>query len=772
MPGIRMDLFSGTTRRRYLGALFSGGIASGLAGCNSNADASDSTTTTVVFTDTTTENPTTATTTTSDTQVFDGGDIASFASAVRTASELETPLQIEPGTYTFDPMSAESTGPKRPHVEFSDLDGATIVGNDATIRLKEPRYGGIWFTDSRDVTIRDLTIDYDPVPYTQGAITTVSRADGTFTVTLDEGYPTLDHEMFSSVASVYGLVHDADGSFVDQYRTDRSSDKYFTDIEALEESRFRLHLDTRKSDFTAISTDHRLTIVARNNHAVIRCYNVTNPSMENVTVRTSNGGAFSMGISSAPTFDGCTIAPPPGSDRQLATVADGIRITNCLDGSIIENCRHERLGDDSIAVDNRMASVAGFESPDTITVDGTHPFVVSEGDQLEAMAPDGTIRADLPPIASYEERFSVDRERAKPTAITFEDGIDDRLSVGDYLANTAIASSGYRIRNNEFRNHRANLIRVNSHDGVIENNLLDGVDGYAIELHSGTRGHWPPKRWTSNVTVRNNTIRRAGMTYLASDTAAAIRLHHESPPDVPTAHRPNRNIVLRGNTIENSASVGIDVGDAEELTIEGNSMQALNQMGYQNGGFGVRLTNIHAAVVRNNTVRGAANRLTGFGLRQQSEDIESSGNTLVRDGDPTTGQIVSFEPVTVTFDRTVIPENSSRKLAFRCFSLALLDAGGDTIRAVSVGGDADGVRYGTGVYGSVQADGRSWRWFGGPQNTTTIYFFENELAAADTLQLRGYAIETPLSATISVNGSVTDELTWTSNETDTYTVSL
>jgi hypothetical protein len=537
-------------RRSYLRALATTGIGAGVAGCSegSNGQAPDRTGS-VVFTDgtdatdtvgateqadgsATAEGETTATgTATPAARVFDGGDSASFAAAVREAARLDVPLEVTPGTYRFDVAPGVTAGTKRPHLEFSELSGLTIEGNGATLVFTNPEHGGLWFRNGANLTIRDLTLDFDPVPYTQGEITDYSTADGTITLALDDGYPSLDNRMFPNASTVYALTHGADGGFVEGLRALDSHDKHFTDIETISQRRFRLHLDERQSDFTGIEPGHRLTVVARDNESALKCYRVTNPSLETVTVRTANGAAFVLAGCERPSIEDSTVAPPPDSNRQLATVADGIRYTNCGGGSLIRDCRHEALGDDSVAIDHHMATVTGFDGDDTVTVDNVHPFLVATGDVLEPIAPNGQVRPDLPPIASFEPRFSPDGERAKPATLTFESAVDDVVQQGDYLHNTDFGSDGYVIQDNVFRNHRANLIRANAGDGLIDGNVLDGVDGSAIELHTGTAGHWPPMGRTDSVVVRRNEIRRAGMRYIGGRNASAIRIHHETPPD-------------------------------------------------------------------------------------------------------------------------------------------------------------------------------------------------------------------------------------------------
>ena len=767
------------SRRRYLQALAGSGIATGLAGCNqtpTTTDTTDDSSTTVVFTDTTTTTPPTTAGTEPQTDVpaeyvFDAGSLRAFVDAVETANEVGGTVTVTPGTYQFEPLPSAAGGGTQPHAAFQALNDVTIDGNGATFVFTAPLHGGFDFVGGTNLTIRNLTLDYDPVPFTQGVITDFSQTDRTITLALDAGYPTFDHQMFERADTVYATTHDTDGQFIHGIRASGSADKEFTAITHLDDRTYRLTLEDYSS-LRGIEPNNRLTVVARNNQAALRFYKLSNPSLQNVTIRASNGGAFAAQVCATPTFQDCTITPPPDTDRQLSTVADGVRITNCLDSARVEGCRHERLGDDSVAVDYRLAELTAFRSDTEIRVDGVHPFVVQAGDVLEGLSPSGIRRGELPPVDDIVPRFSGVGDRQKPASITFEQPVRDQLSVGDFIGNTETASQHYTIRDNEFRAHRANLIRASTGPGRIERNTLDGADANAIELHTGTLGYWPPKGGIRDVTVRENTIRRAGLTYFAGEQPSGIAVHHEAPPGYSTKGRPNQNVTIADNTIETCASVGIELEATANVTVEGNTLRDLNRLDYPNGGFGITLSNVGTASITDNTVSGGSDALTAFGRRQGTDALTRSGNTLQRDGARTVAEFVQLVPVAFEFSRTVVPENGTRALAFLCYELRLVDESGGVVRAISLGSDEAGVTFGEGIDNTEQSGGETWRWFGPDENRSVLYFFDTDLADATALEVSGYPIEPDISATVQVDGTQTDAVTFRAADRQTYRVAL
>ena len=58
-------------------------------------------------------------------------------------------------------------------IELRKLDGVTIDGNGAKLVMTRPVHA-LRLNGCRNTTVKNLTIDYDPLPFTQGVITAVS----------------------------------------------------------------------------------------------------------------------------------------------------------------------------------------------------------------------------------------------------------------------------------------------------------------------------------------------------------------------------------------------------------------------------------------------------------------------------------------------------------------------------------------------------------------------------------------------------------------------
>lgn len=772
-----------TRRRRFLAYLAAGGSAA-LAGCpgdqgdGSTSTATDRATASETDSPTATASPTepvvftdTPTAATPEGTVFDGGDLDAFVEAVHAAADGSGLLVVDEGEYRFDSLLGERPG-SNPHAEIEGVEDVTVEGNGARFVFTVPWRGGLRFAHGSGITLRDLTLDYDPVPFTQGTIVDLSASRRSITVELDEGFPALDHEMFDRVGKVWASVHRSDGRFVRSIKKQRDPRKHFTTVTRLDDRRYRLGL-TMQSSTLGLAEGRKLVVVARNDETMLAFHKVADPVLERVTVRATTGAAFATTVCAAPTVRDCTVAPPPDSSRHIGAVADAVRIVNCPGGATVEDCRTRAVEDDGVVVQRNLTRVLEVVDDRTVRVEKVYPFVVGPGDTLEVLAADGTTHGTLPAVAEVGKRFPDEPgDRFDPETITFGEPVADTLTEGMYLGNRATRCAGFAVRDNDLRNHRANLVRATTGPGVIEDNVLEGASWNCIEFEATTGGHFGPRGWVRDVTVRDNEVRRPGLNYIALPDPAGVKVHYRSPEDVPTRGRPHTGIAVVDNAVETCAGLGMLLQDVAGIRVEGNAVRDVNRLDYPYGGYGVGLVNVDDLTLRGNQVTGMTAQLDGFGWAKESGAVSLAGNRMLVDGAEVPVELERWRRVALAFDRTVVPEGGDLRLAVRCYALRLVDGAGDVVRRIDVGGTEEGVRFDAGVYAPEQEGGDSWRWFGTVRPTTVMYLRAKDLAAATTLELRGKAIEDGISAVVRVDGTRTDEATFEDGPVQGYRLSL
>ena len=135
-----------------------------------------------------------------DSQTESGDAIrAALQAAVKAGPGSE--IVLEAGTYRVRPAV--------PREACFPIHGATNLvvrgaGQATKIVITEPAAGGFSVGPGQQVTLRDFTIDYDPVPFCQGTIRAVDVEAGSFDLVVEAGYPTPDAENFIKAVEPYG----------------------------------------------------------------------------------------------------------------------------------------------------------------------------------------------------------------------------------------------------------------------------------------------------------------------------------------------------------------------------------------------------------------------------------------------------------------------------------------------------------------------------------------------------------------------------------------
>lgn len=569
------------------------------------------------------------------------------AEALRVAEENPgSTIEFASGTYRLD---GRAVGREQPHTHFTavGLTDVTIEGNDALLVLTDPTVGALGFFGCDRVTLRNLRVDYDPPPMTQASIEAVDEAAGTVDVELLEGFPTFESPALShpdlSPHRRFLTVHDpVTGDFGDD-RSGGATTLRFDRPEPLGHRRYRL---VNVRPMRGLAAGRHVVVVARLpfKHGIM-LFDCLEPTVEHVRIHMAPAFSVLAGLCEGPVFRDVTLAPRPDGDRYVGSVADGIHVLGCAPGPTIEDCHAERLQDDAYVVAaamNRVESVADSRAVQVRPRVGTR---IRPGDTLEAIGADFERRGKLPRVTAVETtRLRLPGEWGWPARVTFESAIDDTLATGAFLRNVSRANQGFTIRNCVSRDVRSRHIRVTSRDGTIERNDLDGCAFPAIMLAGGTFS-WsqaPPE----NVTVRNNTISRAGLNGFTTPFLGAIDawIHLGRWRAGPRpAGRPIRELTIVGNTISRAAFAGVHVNDADGVAIRHNSIEDPNLAASAGDNYAIGLVNTSEVSVTGNSASGDGAALDQFGHRVDTQRLETRENTIEIEGQQVTPKIVQTD---------------------------------------------------------------------------------------------------------------------------------
>lgn len=442
-------------------------------------------------------------------------------------------------------------------ISIEDAKNLTLNGNGAQIIFDTLFHSGVVVRDSENVNLLNFSIDYNPLPYTQGQIVGIDNEQNTIDIRIDEGWPGLDHEMFSLARSSYGITRIFEGG---TYKYGPTAIE-FLDKEEISDSLWRCHLGggfySNQIEKVHIGDDF---VYKANTYGcavgILSSYNVR---AEGIVFYSSPGLNFYPFASECVMIRDCHVMLK-GYDRFVSTNADGVHARSNRGFLMIEGCSFEGMSDDGINIHSSAMSVQKVINSHTVIVT-KHTFTVRPGDRLVIMdRVNGRIRAEVYVIKVEDSDYT--------QTITFDQDVPgistgSHFSNADNLYNLNSCGSSFVIRNCHFKSHRCRDILLSTQYGIVENNIFENEDGWGIALFHETEA-WGEGPIVRDVKIRNNTFygrSQAGQAGIYAYIAGNGEGFHPS--------QEIKNISITGN-------VFYDVGKVMDLHAMSDSLIANN----------------------------------------------------------------------------------------------------------------------------------------------------------------------------------------------------
>jgi len=477
----------------------------------------------------------------------------------------------------------------RAHVLAAGASGLTIAGEPGTVLvMRDPSAAGIYLDRCSGSTLSGIAVDYDPLPFTQGAVVAADLAARSFDVKIDAGYqaPTAGYlGQALAVGGGFGLVYTAAGE-LKPVTTNALGSVPLAGIVARPDGTFRVQSTVPLS---GLGAGDRFAFTGRkapSGQAVVlkQC---TDCRVDGVTVYSAPVLAFLPEDCDGLTFRGCVIDVPPGSGRLISANADGIHCKSNKRGPLIDSCRFGRNGDDSFTIVQLAQAVLATPSPTDLVVEldqyqlfapGAHVAVIDQTTgvaRAEAVVRDVTIvnwkgvRARQlsldTPLAKVVSADTLGLAAAPPRPLS-----NDRTTPldrrPDLVADLDRLGSGFVVRNNTFTDHYGGA-RIYANDGLVENNQLTGFMGNGLLV--GMELFWPEVSDARRLVIRNNVFDR-----ISNATNIFIRSNLGLLAASATAMG-NQDITIEGNTFTGfGTNPAIRIGNAQTVRVRANAIGA------------------------------------------------------------------------------------------------------------------------------------------------------------------------------------------------------
>jgi len=512
-------------------------------------------------------------------------------------------------------------------VSITDRSNFVINGNGSEIVVRNPRVGLFNLTQCSNSIIKGFSIDYDPLPFTQGKLTAVRPTGPSVDVELAKGFPLLDTPHFEKARDRFSGTRDPN----EPQRTKPGQHHTISmrQVIPLGGRRFRIFCHGEHELENAEPGDAFWAIARENGRNVVSMNQCTDVSVMDVVVHASPTVVFGGRFNDRVNILGCQVLIKPG--RYISVNADVVHFHRDHIGPWIEGCRFEGCIDDVVNIygwalnirsilDSERIRIQGFLGPQAVLprLKGSPVSIVdaeSGSTRYRGRIVDvthGNILTLDTPLGDRPYRLfdpsTKPADTKKPNSL--EQWKADVVCVEDWMGGNSV------IRNNIIRHgHRFGVI-LPSRFGLVENNLFEDVSASAV-IVLNRMNEWPA--WIKyhargDMVIRGNTIRNcnASLTYANQNTEGDIHVGFHNRHFADADSHELSNILIENNTIRNWRQTGIHVASTSGVVIRDNKLVCADHVPALSPPAGVNEDLHHAGIVvrKCNDVAIENNRIT------------------------------------------------------------------------------------------------------------------------------------------------------------------
>jgi hypothetical protein len=440
---------------------------------------------------------------------------------------------IPPGTYPI--LNGN-------HFTFRNIKDFTIRAEGVHL-IFHTRKTAIVIDKCQNFQIGGWTMDYDPLPFTQGTIIASGPGWSYVDVEIHRGYPM---ELSS------GTRIEVKDKFTRLLKPQVYM-IYGTQVETLRPGIMRVYKTEAyagKVNIGDFLVDHYPNAGGYHGIEITSSRNVT---LKDIEFYSSPGYAIHTAGCSGNRFINFKFTlgslPPGATEARLRTGhADGIHCEYDRIGPYLENCLIENNGDDGIAIHGDMGEFAQDATDSkTITVKSMQELHLEAGDTVVGMT------------ANHGENFEAKVLSFIGNVLSLDHAVT--VKQGAFIYNANATGSGFMLKNNVTRNHRARGILVRGSNGIIEGNTVDWTQEAGIALFPEW-GTWTQGGFVHKVSILNNTVRRAALM----DWTHAVDITVPGDPEAGAL----QSIEVRGNIIDSCPGLNLALGSIRGVVVIAN----------------------------------------------------------------------------------------------------------------------------------------------------------------------------------------------------------
>jgi hypothetical protein len=482
-------------------------------------------------------------------------------------------ITIPPGRYRVTPKGNK-------HIVLKDLKNVTIIANDVELICTET-VQAINIINCKNFKLVGLSVDYDPLPFTQGRIVEMSKDKKKLTVDVLEGYST---KLRNEKLEIY-----------DPVTAELSTRTYYGVTHEVDEANRRIIFNKKPGTPPAFSFEKLGDIVVFDSysntfsaHAIVmeNCENLT---LENVKLYAGPTFAFFEKSCNGSKYIDCKVDRRPletdiakrGIRRMRSNNADGFHSKSAQIGPSYKNCIARYNGDDGFAISGNYHIITETNGK-LLTVVGKAGFApdIQVGDAVELVSYDGTRMPDATVksikagrVLTIEERMFLanqqflresDKTKDAPNVFIIEIDQPIVLPMGSVIASANRVGNGFEILNCIAGPNRSRGIIAKASNGTIANNQC--ISNWGMAIKCSPEHQWLEAGSGKNLTITNNTIENC------QDVGIAVYAMGGNKKTAALGAHSNINIC--NNTVSNSLSPAFAITSTKGLVFMNNVIKS------------------------------------------------------------------------------------------------------------------------------------------------------------------------------------------------------
>jgi len=497
-------------------------------------------------------------------RVFSIAAGADFAGIRKTIAEAaaNTPavVRFEKGDYRLDP------GGEKVFIDLGGTEDLIIDGGGSRLT-----FGGflrfVNMENCRRVVIRDITFDFDPLPYTAGKVTAVDPGKKTFDIELIEGHlPPESDAHFETDTSAMLMEGD-----LPRLKRGSSLTVRHGGWEKLGAGQYRFRL-ARPEQIKEVATGDAYVLGPRFKGCIgFTIYGGSDIVFFRLFAHAVANEAFESFYSNRHALLHCGLLRQPG--RFLAANNGGHNHHSNRLGPWIEGGTWDNAGDDTVHISALPSAVREVVSPRIVRIASSNPhdhyggrigLDIVPGDRLQFFdGPKGLLLGEGPVVSAKVSGKHVEVVLGGDIGPLKPGKLGDRASTRVF--NAGRMCNQFVFRHNMVENGRRVGVIAKGTGGWIEDNTFEGLGGGGIEFWNSPSGGLAAE----NHVVRGNRI---------ADSSRMINAHPAIHSTIyqTGASRLHRNLLIENNTIESFATPAILLRDTESALVRANRITIRN----------------------------------------------------------------------------------------------------------------------------------------------------------------------------------------------------